>query len=324
MKVTLKSKKETKPIYLSQSAISRFLECRRKAKLSMEWIPKKSSRALRYGSFYHAMIEEATKIAIKYKRPPTEKEIEKAIQQYVKKWEDDNQSLRLDKTISQEMMIDQALIKVSILAYINNYAKDFDGTLTWISLEHKFEIPYRGIMMYGYIDSVYTDKHGLRIMETKTKSRISQDIVDLLHLDLQTFYYAHAYFLATGKFPGGTVYNICRKYEGKIKVNESANDMAIRFAEDLAKRPEHYFQRIPTLISREEYDNWVEFTLNPLIDDYKGWRAGTSPDYCNPTQCEGRYGSCDFLPICSRGELIGFKKKDKSGDHVPKNRKAVI
>jgi hypothetical protein len=210
------------------------------------------------------------------------------------------------------MFIDSELINVCIKAYIRFHQEDFNGKRKWVSLEQKFEVPFEGVTLHGYIDAVYEQKKDLHVFETKTAGRVSTDMVDLLHTNFQTFYYLHGYFLLTGRFLKYTIYNVVRKFEGRPRQDETPIQFAARFEQDLKIRPDYYFQRFPTLISKDEYGDWVNHNLKPLLHDYKAWRDGGAPHYCNTTNCEGKYGSCDFLPICSRDSYEGFKQKDQN------------
>jgi len=303
---------DKKIIYVSQSALSRFLECKKKAKLVMEgWIPKKSSRALRYGSLFHAALEAATVAFNQTGKPPTFEAICKGVATYIKQWEEENPDLMKIKAVKEEMLYDIELVKVQMKHYVQHYVSDFDGSKKWVALEHKFEIPYNGIMLFGYIDSMYEEKKDIYILESKTRGRVSDDIVDLLHTDFQTFYYLHGVLLATGRFPKKLVYNIAVKFGGKVKIGETPAMFAARFETELKDEPSKYFRRIPTLITKEEYAAWVKNTLDPMLQDYKAWREGNAPSYCNTTNCEGKYGSCDYLPICALNDFSGYKKKSR-------------
>lgn len=305
-----KSATEGKEILVSQSALNRFLECRKKARLVLDgWYPKKSSRALRYGSLFHATLEAVTHESIRIKKAPDALFIDQAVAKALANWEVDNQGLVKNDEIKQEMLIDSALVAASMKQYVKHYPGDFDGSLTWVALEKRFEVSYMGLRLMGYIDSIYEKKKLHSILETKTRSRVNPDIVDILHTDFQTFYYLHGLKLATGIFPEALVYNIAMKFGSKIKVNESIADYAARFSVELAKEPEKYFKRIRTDISKKEYEKWVVENLNPLLKDFKDWREGRIPDYCNTTNCDGKYGSCDYLPICSTNNFTNFGRK---------------
>lgn len=317
----------TKKIYhVSQSAIGRFMECRKKAQLTLEgWYLKRSSRALRYGSMTHAALEEATVYAMKHKSIPPAEVTQTAIQNFIRKWEEENQELVADEQIAEEMVIDAALVEVAVTQYVRFHSDDFLGGKKWIALEKKFEIPYRGVVLFGYIDAAYEKDNKVYIFETKTKGRISSDLVDLLHLDFQTFYYIHGFYKATGKFPKATVYNILRKFESKKRVTETPAEYAERFKADIVSRPEYYFVRVNTDIPRASYDTWVDSTLNPLLDDYRLWREGKAPGYMNTGNCEGKYGSCDFLAACSRGDMscYGRRTKEEGMRHANRERQAA-
>ena len=295
---------------VSQSAISRFLECRKKARLTRAgWFSKKPSKALRYGAFFHKILEETTKEAIRIKKIPSEKFIHFTVKENFKNWERENKKQQNFNTIQKEMALDVQMVGASMKAYIEQYPSDFDGSKIWIATEKRFEVLHRGLRLIGYIDRVYMFKNKDYILETKTKSRINQDIVDIMHLDFQTFFYIHGYFLTTGSFPAGTVYDIVRKFEGKMGVKEKPEEYIERFQEDLKKRPEWYFRRINTIISKKEYDEWVKNNLDPLLIDYHIWLKSASPDYCNTTNCDGKFGSCEFLPICAMNDYSRFGKK---------------
>jgi hypothetical protein len=261
---------------------------------------------------FHAALEAATSESVRTGQPPADDFLRGAIAKHIKEWEEDNQGLVNNAEVKDEMIIDSALVFYAIQAYVKHHVEDFNGKKKWLAMEKKFEVPYKGLVLFGYIDALYEEKKEINILETKTKGRINPDMVDLLHTDFQTFYYLHGVFLATGRFPKALIYNITKKYDGRIKVNESAEEFAGRFAADLKIRPEYYFQRIRTCIDRAEYEKWVKDNLDPLLKEFKDWREGKIPDYCNTTQCDGKYGSCDFLQICACNNYQNFIKKTKA------------
>ena len=77
MKILKKSDDPNVGFRISQSALGRFLDCRQKARYALEgWIPRKPSRPLLFGDFFHNCLAVINDYINRRKIPPTNEEIE--------------------------------------------------------------------------------------------------------------------------------------------------------------------------------------------------------------------------------------------------------
>ena len=75
---------------------------------------------------------------------------------------------------------------------------------------------------------------------------------------------------------------------------------------DVKTRPEHYFQRIPITLEPKEMQVAMD-RVKYLLDRYMDWFTRTDKDVrClgfNSGACEGKYGTCAFLPCCANQDF---------------------
>lgn len=172
------------------------------------------------------------------------------------------------------------LAKVVFPAYCEYWKAD-DKKIKWIEREQKFSIPYkvpmeranRKILLRGMRDGIFEDSTGIGVFETKTKSRVpsDQNINDQLKYDMQTMFYAWTSYLSTKKMPTKTLYNIIRRPDLYMRKQETLNVYLKRVAEDVEKRPEHYFLRWMINFDKTDMDMFVKKTLNPMLRDFIRW-----------------------------------------------------
>lgn len=310
------SKKKLNPVLadkgISQSGLYRFLECRQKAKLAVDgWVLKRKSHALRFGSIWHSCLEFVYTLPSTAKKLLPKPEDIAALRRNLIKEYESNAGL----ASSEEMEDTQLDIEVAIVllkAYLKRYPDDFKKK-AWVGVEEEVRVPYEGKNLLGFIDGVYRLDKGLWLLETKTKGRIMESMVDMLHFDFQSLYYLHLYLLKHGELPKGILYNITRKPQLKRGASESIEKFCLRLEEDVDVRPEFYFLRYEILIPKDEYEAWVVKELRPILEDYWKWgvEEGCSRSYKNTTMCETKYGACQFLPICSIGNYEPFENKNQ-------------
>ena len=83
---------------------------------------------------------------------------------------------------------------------------------------------------------------------------------------------------------------------------------AKRVVEDIEKRPDFYFMRFDVTVTMSEM-NKFEKELDAMVNDFIRWRLGQVGHYKNTANCDNKYGRCPMLPICSKGDYSGFKKR---------------
>ena len=301
---------------ISQSALHTFQDCRQKAAYKRAgWRPKKPSRALIFGDFWHNVLKIMTHYSKRRGFAPSLKEIEQFIDDEFTTWQAESEH-RNDKETVENLYYDVQVMFVLLKYYVKQYPGDFNGKREWIELEDKFEATYAGQCMLGYLDGAYRDTLKKDwILERKTKSQIPESsvLVDFLAMDLQTHMYVQAYNIKYGKFPAGITYDIVRKPSIRKKDSEKMIDFLKRLEADIAKKPESYFVRVSIAVNKALEKTWAEENLGPLLNEYAAWVAGKLPTYRNTGMCESKYGACEFLPMCANGDTRFFKKIDYNG-----------
>jgi hypothetical protein len=76
-------------------------------------------------------------------------------------------------------------------------------------------------------------------------------------------------------------------------------------AADIRLRPEYYFVRLKMNVERKDLER-QELEISDLITDFMMWWRGHAGHYKNSGACEDKYGTCGFLPVCSRGDYSGL------------------
>lgn len=90
--------------------------------------------------------------------------------------------------------------------YLDYYA---DDGLDYVSVEHKYEFEYQGLMIVGKLDAVVRDKNGkIWLLERKVPKSMPDE--DARFSDLQTVLYYHIHKLCNGVPPAGILWDYIR------------------------------------------------------------------------------------------------------------------
>lgn len=319
MPIKLKMKKKSFAFYdyerdgITQGLLAMWLECRQKARWFLQGYARKgTSLALTYGSVGHGVLEHAYENFRlgKNSGAPKKAQMKKYLSLVEKQWKLEN--IRPNKYAIQDLEISLTFADVILPVYFEYWAEDFKKK-NWQKIEGKFKIPYvlkdgRKTFLRGMMDGAYKTV-GLWLFESKFKSVINEvDIVDTLPLDLQVRIYLRALWKTNLKIPSGVLYNVVRRFGLRQKQDESLTKFAARCAEDLKKRPEHYFYRFEVAAVKKDMLEF-EVELEAMIKDFCDWWDGVGGHYKNPGACIGKYGRCWALDACSSGNLYGLTKR---------------
>jgi hypothetical protein len=300
---------------ISQTNLSIFLECREKNRLRYinGLSPIDVKRAFMQGNHYHDSLEYIYKmIKVADLTKKDKPDIQGNIAPFLEKKEAELTKLGRQTNLDDQMeTLDFA--HVLIPAYFNRWKEDF--TRNWVYVEDKFSIPvflpkYKiAVNFKGKFDQGFDTPKGFWLMETKFKTRWSESISDFLQLDLQTCSY-----VAAAKMMGhdlkGCIYNIIRKPQLKRKKAESRKDFIYRVDADIADRKDFYFERHKVEFGKAELEANLR-RLTALITSYLDWYLTDHTDRdlnFNSGACENMYGTCEYLPLCARGDTASFKK----------------
>ncbi len=239
---------------------------------------------------------------------------------------------------------DLALVAAMVNAYQIRWA---DHQLESVESEYEFNLPLRNPEtgaptsvwdIAGVIDRMVRLPDGrLALKESKTTSQDfspGSDYWTRLHLDQQLSIYVLAarqlgYEIDTilydvtrrpGLRPLKATPEDKRKYKGNGQLyakqrdrDETPAEYAMRVAEAIDKRPEHYFTRIE--IARLDQD--LEECAAELWQQQLAMRAAQKAGhwYRNPGACFSNFGACRYLPICTNRDLdqavpAGFVRLD--------------
>jgi len=214
-----------------------------------------------------------------------------------------------------------AVAEVLLEGYFLNYKRDYKK-FNWVFLEKEFAVRFLPrislgvdrdpIWVRGKWDGVFQTEgqfDHLWLFETKTKGRIEHDnILSKLHYDLQVMLYLWALRAQTGYTPRGVVYNILRRPMHERKKAESLPEFAQRIKKDIKSRPEHFFVRFDVRINLDDMKKWEE-EFNRIMLFVIRWHDGDYR-YKNSSACVDGLGPCEFLPICSRGDMSYYVKRE--------------
>jgi len=297
---------------ITQSLISMFLSCRRKAKLYLEgWDSKWFSTALNYGSLGHGMLEYAyTDVSNKkLTAPPSMKLLQGYSNRAEKQWLDENPKPSTKDMVQVDLNL--ALLEQTLFYYFRQWEKDFNK-VKWLALEEEIKgIECEGIPLRGKRDGKFAVRKEVWLLENKFKSRIEEDdLADSLNIDFQSLEYLWSSWKETGVVPSGMLYNVIRRTNLKQNKSETTDGFVKRVGKDIESRPEFYFMRFEIPILKSDLVNF-EKDLSSIILDFKEWWTGKGRDYKNPYNCLGKYGKCMYLNVCANNNFDNLEKRKK-------------
>jgi hypothetical protein len=300
------------------SLLTKFKNCRERARLHLRgWTSSRVSLSMLFGSLIHACLERIYgDIQLKrLKSLPTPAYIDKHLKVLEKEWRRENPKASAETVQDLELAI--MLIYVVLPVYFKWWAKDLT-TIKWHALEHQFKMPLPelGTFLRGVMDGRYSSKGRERsnLFETKSKSRLGEqgesNIVDILGFELQVNLYLAVIWFQEGKVPGGLCYNIIRRPNLQKKKSETFQMFQRRIEQDVKSRPDHYFIRLRMDVDRRELEREGK-EHHALIRDFMQWYHGEVGHYKNSDHCENKYGTCEFIQVCSGGNYTGLYKRPK-------------
>lgn len=303
------------------SLLSTFQECREKTKLSLDgWTSKKSGLALVFGGITHWMLQhiyDDVRIG-KLRALPSPKYLGRLSEEVETIWKKEHPVP--DASTIEHFELTMLLIEAVIPLYCKHWYKDDFEKIQWQGLETQFAIPVEvtdkfgrthQTILRGKMDGTfkYKDKPKIRLLETKSKSYIVEDVLaDVLHYERQTAIYLSALRRATSKDPGGVLLNVIRRPQLRQRVKETIPQFAARIIEDIQARPDWYFLRLELKVDRKDL-NRNDDEIEQLISDFVLWHIGEAGHYKNSNACQGKYSICPFLGVCSRGDYGGLFKR---------------
>lgn len=331
MKLTLKksaykdidfASKSKKSIYrydmwrdgISQSMLQTRMDCTEKSRLgtALGWTPMGNSKPLVWGDLWHTAQSLYFKELKRGKSSSVKYYLSK-----VKQWIEETSFIWLDQqgthvTTEQKDNCRTYLAEIEMLMpfYIQRWFR-YDSIVKWLYVEDNFKVELGDGLppLVGKFDRVYEKNKKIVLTETKTKGQWSSNLMDWLPLDIQLGTYLTALKLKLLQNADEVSYDIIRRPQERQKVNESQKDFLARIAARVTKEPDHYFSRYVVEFLPADIALHYKRTKE-LVSQYAQFHSGLKKekrclDY-NSAMCEGRYGTCPFLAVCSKADYNGL------------------
>jgi len=311
---------------VSYSTLAKFKNCRELARLHLKgWRPKRLSMGRVFGTIMHSLLQKVLEDlrSGKLTKPPSAEYVKKHIAKVEQQWRADNP--KVDHETLGWLEVTCTIAEAVMPSYFKFWSKDVK--LNWNKPEAEFKYPFvvkhpftkkkMRTFLRGKIDASFFDTSKTRpwLFESKSKSRIGEsgesNLTDILPHEMQVgIYLLILQIIHGGKVPAGLLYNIIRRPTVKPKKNEDLGTFAQRIIRDVQKRPEYYFIRMRmTVDSQDMFRRQQE--LEDVVSDFLLWWKGEAGHYKNSEYCENKYGTCDMLPICGRGDYSKHYRKQE-------------
>lgn len=303
------------------SLLSTFKDCREKARLYLDgWSSRHSSMATTFGSLSHFCLQHIyDDVRIKkLTGPPGSVYTARLLESARSLWMAENP--RADDETTSHFELSVMLIEAIIPLYCRHWYGDDFSQMQWEKLETVFGLPItvkdkfgreHKTVLRGKMDGTfkYKGRPRIRLLETKNKSRISEEnLSDMLPYELQTNLYLSVLRKIHNVTPGGVLLNVIRRPNLRQRSSESLRAFGDRIIEDIRARPDWYFLRLESTVTKQDMDN-NDAEIEDLISDFVLWHIGEAGHYKNSNHCENKYGTCQYLRVCSRGDYSNLFKR---------------
>ena len=304
------------------SVLSGFRRCKELSRLNLKGVTSRgSSAAIVFGTIAHGALQ-AVYDAVRTKRlpvgVPSREYVHGVLRATEATWKRENPRASQDtlKFLEFSMLLAESVLP----RYFTYWSDDFTGKVKWLNLEREFRIPVKvpvhwqstpfKTFIRGKMDGNFRD-HGLRLLETKTKSHIDDETISsILPYELQVNIYLWAMRRLHKERPAGVRYNLIRRPQLRQSKKETLDQFARRCVSDVFARPDWYFMRLDMDVNEQDLAAF-EGDFMDLLADFLGWWYGHDGHYKNSDQCENKYGKCHYLPLCGRREFATFYTREK-------------
>lgn len=300
---------------VNASLLGRWVNCREMARLHLlGWTPRRIGAGRIFGTLTHGVLDAIYSDiqSGELDTIPSEKRVKKEIAAQEKKWRKHNP--RADADTLQMLEMNCLMAEAIMPVYFKFWHKDI-SKIDWVALEHTFKVPIANTKLIGRMDGNFHPMQGKKVIwlfETKNKSRLGEsgetNLVDIMPFELQTNLYLGAMVVMYSQRPAGLVLNIIRRPAFKGKKGESIEALAKRVSSDVKKRPDYYFMRLRMVVDRLDLKRTTA-EHEALVRDFVRWSKGEGAHYRNSDHCENKYGTCEFLRVCSRGDFGGLYQR---------------
>lgn len=294
---------------VSFSMLEDFMNCRQMATYRAEGIQSRApSMPLTFGTIVHDVMAQGHIAMTKGKKLK--------IKEYVKiseaLWRKNTPRASVDAV----QIMEQALLFAEVVMPLYfEYWADFYRKVKWLQVEDfgrvELVVGDSKIPFNFKMDGVYSTGKTIWLHEQKTHSRWDEAaLMDRLPFSLQIVAYLIALREYSNRYAAGVNYSIIRRPNLRQGNVETLPAFGERIKADIRSRPDFYFVKFEVGIDQKEQVRAGEY-LYGLIKDFLDWHDGKVPTYRNTSQCENKYGRCTYLPICARGDMNGFTKRER-------------
>lgn len=307
---------------VTSSLLGTFLDCREKCRLHLQgWSSRHSSMAVTYGNITHFIIQHVMDDVRtgKLTALPGPKYLKRLSDKVEAIWKEENP--RPDDESLQHFELTMLLVEALMPIYFKHWYGDDFKHIQWEALETEFRVPFTvrsraglqlATFLRGKMDGTFREhgKKSIRLFETKTKARIEeQNISDIMPFERQVNLYMCG-IRKRGDTPSGVMYNIIRRPALRQKKSETLEQFSARIIEDVKANLDWYFIRMQMDVDEQDL-NRAEEELNDLVADFILWWNGELGHYKNTNHCENKYGTCQFLPVCSGRNYATLYRRTK-------------
>ena len=183
------------------------------------------------------------------------------------------------------------------------YWKRQDIKMEILSYEEEIEVEYRGFRLRGKID-LTLDRKGIFILDHKTTSRISKDIIAGWDFRFQFLFYLWLKVKSGHKNVKGYGVNLVKKPELRIKSGEAIDSFAVRCFDDMVSEPEKYFYRDWYTIDQTTLNAFQVDVIDPKLDKLLLAKAGHDEIIRdkNTDECQRLgFAPCPYIDLCRHG-----------------------
>jgi hypothetical protein len=202
--------------------------------------------------------------------------------------------------------IDRAKLKGLIIGYVNKWYESDCQEYEIIDVEREFSCEVDRFYSYRFVgkaDGIVKRKSDGKyfILEHKTAAVVDDDYIAQKQIDSQTMTYAVFLSEAMGIEISGAIHDILTKQKIRLKKGETEEEFCQRLIDDVT---DDNFTRIVVEFGKQELSDFV-IELNHATDDL----CHCDSYYKCTGQCIGRYGACEYLPLCrNKGDLSGIEE----------------
>lgn len=277
---------------VTHTSLECFKSCRKKYDLRYKQgiVPKIKSEALEFGTAWHTMLEQYFK------------QIE-AVQAVGANFGTEDEVAERSYAVADTLglsRIDTAKLMGLTVGYIGKWYEYDIMQFDVIDVEKEFSVPILDdrATFVGKVDGLVQQKSDGKyyIVEHKTASNVDDNYVAQKDIDTQTMIYAMCLEDLMGIQIHGVIHDIAIKQKIRQKKGESEEEFCDRLFEDVT---EDNFKRIVVEINRDVLDEFKverDCSVNDLLQCDMFYKCTNN--------CVGKYGACEYLPICRAGGLV--------------------